>query len=46
LVLTPGGELHVYGKIYVQIGTDPLGEIKLKYIEDGGDSGYYAMYAP
>jgi hypothetical protein len=46
LVLTPSGELYVYGKIYVQIGTDPVGEIKLRYIDDGSNSGYYAMYAP
>mgnify|MGYP001558628117 FL=1 len=46
IILTPQGDLIVHGKIKVKIGTDPLGEVKLRYIDDGANSGYYALYAP
>ena len=46
LILTNTGDLIVNGKIMVKMGTNPLGEIKLRYIDAGTDSGYYALYAP
>lgn len=46
LILTSTGDLIVNGKIKVKIDPNPLGEIKLRYIDAGADSGYYALYAP
>ncbi|HPN55305.1 MAG TPA: hypothetical protein PLD92_00500 [Candidatus Omnitrophota bacterium] len=48
LVLLPSGKLRINGPIEVKLGSDPIGEIKLRYIDTGdpNTSGYYAMYAP
>ena len=48
LVLLPSGKLRINGPIEVKLGSDPVGEIKLRYIDTGdpSTSGYYAMYAP
>jgi len=48
LVLLPSGKLRINGPIEVKLGSDPVGEIKLRYIDTGdpNTSGYYAMYAP
>ncbi len=48
LTLLPSGKLRINGPIEVKLGSDPVGEIKLRYIDTGdpNTSGYYAMYAP
>ena len=48
LVLLPSGKMRINGPIEVKLGSDPVGEIKLRYIDTGdpSTSGYYAMYAP
>jgi len=40
------GKLTINGKLFVKSNGTDVGEVKLKYIDSGADSGYYALYAP